>query len=71
MCAHETPEYTREEMIVLASVRKSSGRTCRRCAWFVAKGGHKGCYPNGKYRKWLSQNEYESGCDMFAPKEKA
>ncbi|OGS43683.1 MAG: hypothetical protein A3K76_04525 [Euryarchaeota archaeon RBG_13_57_23] len=67
MGAQKAPEYTAEELIVLASIRRSSGRTCRKCKWLVAKGGHKGCYPSGKYRKWLSQIEFESGCDMFLP----
>lgn len=67
MSAQDTYDYTPEEMLVLASIRKSTGRTCRRCKWYVAKGSQKGCYPNGKYRKWLSQIEYESGCDLFSP----
>lgn len=60
-------EYTREEMLVLASLRRSSGRTCRNCAWFVQKAGQRGCFPDGKYRKWLSPEEFESGCDVFQP----
>lgn len=67
MTAKEVPEYTAEEMLVLASLRKSSGRTCRKCRWYVARGAQRGCYPNGKYRKWLSQAEFDSGCDAFAP----
>ncbi len=67
MSAQDISEYTAEELVVLASIGKSSGRTCRRCNWHVDKGGLKGCYPNGKYRKWLSQIEFESGCDIFSP----
>ncbi len=65
----QNQEYTREEMLVLASLRKSSGRTCKDCAWFSAKGGHRGCFPLGKYRKWLSAEEYESGCDKFSSRD--
>jgi len=61
--------YTREEMVVLASLRRRSGRTCRNCRWYAAKGNHRGCFPEGKYRKWLSPEEYASGCDKFAPSE--
>lgn len=59
--------YTREEMLVLSSLRRSSGRTCRSCKWCSAKGQQRGCFPEGKYRKWLSPEEYSSGCDRFAP----
>jgi len=62
-------EYTQEEMLVLASLRRGSKRTCGYCAWHVHKGGQRGCFPDGNYRKWLSQAEYESGCDRFAPRE--
>ena len=62
--------YTREEMIVLASLRRSSKRTCRYCTWYVQKGTQKGCFPAGSYRKWLSPEEFSSGCDRFAPLEK-
>jgi hypothetical protein len=58
--------YTREEMLVLASLRRSSGRTCRNCEWFARKGTQRGCFPEGVYRKWLSSEEYESGCDLFS-----
>lgn len=61
--------YTCEELIVLASIRRSSGRTCKGCVWLVAKDKHRGCYPQGKYRKWLSLDEFDSGCDMFSPKD--
>lgn len=57
--------YTAEEMLVLGSLRRSSGRTCRNCAWFTARGNQRGCFPDGKYRKWLSPEEFESGCDIF------
>ena len=63
-------DYTREELLVLASLRRSSGRTCRSCAWYLARGKQRGCYPNGNYRKWLSQEEYESGCERFSGKQK-
>jgi len=61
--------YTREELLVLASLRRSSGRTCVNCAWYRASGRHRGCFPEGRYRKWLSPEEYESGCDKFAAAE--
>jgi hypothetical protein len=64
----EDQEYTREERIVLAGMRRRSGRTCRFCAWYVPKGAQRGCYPEGKYRKWLSAEECESGCDRFSPR---
>jgi uncharacterized protein YodC (DUF2158 family) len=57
--------YTREEMLILATLRRSSGRTCRSCKWYSAKGQQRGCFPEGKYRKWLSPEEYSSGCDRF------
>jgi len=58
-------EYTREELEVLARVRRDSGRTCALCAWYRSSGGHRGCFPEGKYRKWLSGKEYEAGCSLF------
>ena len=63
-------DYTPEEMLVLATLRKSSKRTCRYCTWYVQKGTQKGCFPNGSYRKWLSPEEFSSGCDGFAAVEK-
>jgi hypothetical protein len=62
-------DYTREERIVLAGIRRGSGRTCVNCAWFVPKGRQRGCFPGQKYRKWLSYEEYGSGCELFRPKE--
>jgi hypothetical protein len=59
--------YTREELVVLASLRRSSGRTCRSCRWYTPKGRQRGCFPEGKYRKWLSPEEFASGCDRFTP----
>jgi hypothetical protein len=61
--------YTREELLVLASLRSTTGRTCRNCVWFVARGKHRGCFPAGRYRKWLSPEEFDSGCDMFSKME--
>lgn len=61
-------EYTREEREVLAALRRSSGRTCARCSWYEARGRQRGCFPEGKYRKWLSPEEYASGCSMFKPR---
>ena len=61
-------EYTLEERKVLASLRKASGRTCSECQWYSVRGKHKGCFPQGKYRKFLSQSEFESGCDLFRAK---
>ncbi len=63
-------EYTREEKQVLASLRRDSRRTCRFCVSYVQKGGQRGCFPEGKYRKWLSPEEYSFGCDAFAPAQK-
>ncbi|MBN1677960.1 MAG: hypothetical protein JW880_05415 [Candidatus Thermoplasmatota archaeon] len=63
-------DYTREELVVLASLRRVSGRTCRNCRWYVAKGDHRGCFPDGKYRKWLSAEEFSSGCERFSPARK-
>lgn len=59
-------EYTAEELMVLASLRRRSGRTCARCRWYQRRGRHNGCFPEGTYRKFLSAREFESGCDMFA-----
>jgi hypothetical protein len=58
-------DYTREEMVMLASLRRGSGRTCEYCEWFSVRGKQRGCFPNGEYRKWLSYEEYSSGCDTF------
>ncbi|HIH01272.1 TPA: hypothetical protein HA259_04225 [Thermoplasmata archaeon] len=58
-------DFTEEERIILASLRKKTGRTCVSCRWFVEKGQHRGCYPDGKYRKFLSKSEFESGCDVY------
>ena len=63
-------EYTKEEMLVLASLRRSSGRTCRDCAWFAPRGSQKGCFPEGEYRKWLSPEELDLGCDRFVKRAK-
>lgn len=52
---------------MLASLRRGSGRTCRNCRWYMPKGKHRGCYPEGRYRKWLSPEEFESGCERFSP----
>jgi len=59
-------DYTKEELEVLAKVRRDSGRTCPRCAWYRQSGGHRGCFPEGKYRKWLSEKEYAAGCHLFS-----
>jgi len=67
--ASET-EYTNEEMILLAQLRRSSGRVCRNCQWYSDRGKHKGCFPDGKYRKWLSPEEFEAGCDAFKERPK-
>ena len=61
--------YTEDELRFLADLRRTSGRTCRRCRWLSMRGQQRGCFPEGKYRKFLSTREYESGCDSFAPKE--
>ncbi len=59
-------EYTLEEREILASLRRKSGRTCIKCVWYTKKGQHRGCYPNGKWRKFLSRSEFEAGCDSFS-----
>lgn len=61
-------DYTRDEQRFLAGLRKSSGRTCRRCKWLSMRGQQRGCFPEGKYRKFLSADEYESGCELFSPR---
>ncbi len=61
--------YTDDELRFLAGLRKTQGRTCRKCQWLTMRGQQRGCFPEGKYRKFLSGTEYESGCDMFAPRE--
>jgi hypothetical protein len=63
-------EYTKEELLVLASSRRGSGRTCRNCAWYQARGDHRGCFPEGKYRKWLTLEESSSGCTIFKERRK-
>jgi hypothetical protein len=30
------------------------------------RGQQRGCFPEGKYRKFLSPDEYDSGCERFA-----
>jgi hypothetical protein len=67
--ASRKDEYTREERLVLASRRRSTGRTCRSCRWLSMRGQQRGCFPEGKYRKFLSSEEYDSGCELFAKKE--
>jgi hypothetical protein len=68
-CAVAGTEYTKEELIVLARLRGRSGRTCRDCKWFRPKGKHRGCFPEEKYRKWLSEEEFNAGCELFSPAE--
>lgn len=60
--------YTKDEQRFLAGLRRSSGRTCRRCKWLSMRGQQRGCFPEGKYRKFLSADEYESGCELFSPR---
>jgi len=62
-------EYTREERLVLAALRQRTGRTCINCRWLQAKGKQRGCFPQGAYRKWLSAEEFESGCDRYAARD--
>ncbi|UCE91845.1 MAG: hypothetical protein JSV90_01455 [Methanobacteriota archaeon] len=64
------PEYTPEERKVLASLRKESGRTCSHCRWYSDRGRHRGCFPNGKYRKFLSESEFDAGCELFSRQER-
>jgi hypothetical protein len=65
---HPEEGYTREEMTILASLRRNTGRTCKTCEWYSARGNNRGCFPDGKYRKWLSPEEYASGCELFLKK---
>jgi hypothetical protein len=65
----EEQQYTEDELRFLATLRQTSGRTCRSCRWLSMRGQQRGCFPEGKYRKFLSGREYESGCDMFSPRE--
>jgi len=58
-------ELTPEEKLMLASIRKSSGRTCANCRWLERRGPHMGCFPEGKYRKFLSDRERDVGCELF------
>lgn len=67
---HDKSEYTREELIVLAELRRRSGRTCESCAWYVLRGRQRGCFPERRYRKWLSAEEFSSGCNVFTAKNK-
>ncbi len=62
-------DYTDDELRFLADLRGASGRTCRRCKWLSMRGQQRGCFPDGKYKKFLSAKEYESGCDLFVPRE--
>lgn len=61
----EDGSFTEDERRFLAGLRKSSGRTCRRCKWLSMRGQQRGCFPEGAYRKFLSASEYESGCELF------
>lgn len=61
--------YTEDELRFLAALRASSGRTCRRCKWLSMRGQQRGCFPGGKYRKFLSDAEYGSGCEQFEPRQ--
>jgi len=67
---HAPGDYTLEELQILASLRRSTGRTCTSCAWFKASGNQRGCFPEGRYRKWLSSAEFEAGCEIHESKEK-
>lgn len=59
-------EYTLQEREILTSLRRKSGRTCIKCIWYKKKGQHRGCYPDGKWRKFLSKSEFEAGCDSYS-----
>lgn len=59
-------EYTLQEREILRSFRSKSGRTCIKCIWYTKKGQHRGCYPDGKWRKFLSKSEFEAGCDSYS-----
>jgi len=60
--------YTDDELRFLSGLRKAQGRTCRTCRWLSMRGQQRGCFPEGKYRKFLSTTEYESGCEKFEPR---
>ncbi|MGD9963372.1 MAG: hypothetical protein AB7S97_05680, partial [Thermoplasmata archaeon] len=62
-------DFTEDERRFLAGLRRTSGRTCRQCKWLSMRGQQRGCFPEGRYRKFLSAAEYDSGCELFAPRE--
>ena len=65
----EEGDYTREERLLLAPRRRETGRTCRSCRWLSMRGQQRGCFPGGKYRKFLSSEEYDSGCSLHEMRE--
>jgi hypothetical protein len=65
MTAPQDQNYTKDEMEFLSELRRRDGRTCRHCSWLSVRGNQRGCFPDGKYRKFLSAKEYEAGCDSF------
>jgi ribonuclease HI len=43
----------------------SDGDTCMTCKWMKKSGPHVGCFPNGKYKKWISMVDARSKkCDQ-------
>jgi ribonuclease HI len=48
--------------------KPATGETCETCKWLKWKGPHVGCFPNGKYRKWLSKSFIKTNkCEQHAP----
>lgn len=44
--------------------------TCKQCKWIHYSGPHVGCYPDGKYRKWLPKSFAENNkCELFKPRD--
>ena len=41
--------------------------TCQECTWTVEQGPHIGCFPNGKWRQWISKKVATTpqGCRYF------
>ncbi|MCU0858973.1 MAG: hypothetical protein MUE55_00045 [Thermoplasmata archaeon] len=71
MGAPQDQDYTKDELAFLSELRRREGRTCRHCSWLSVRGNQRGCFPQGKYRKFLSNAEYESGCLQFVSRDSA
>jgi ribonuclease HI len=59
--------YEKPSQVVMKQVE--SRETCKECKWIHYSGPHVGCYPEGKYRKWLSKQFAENDkCELFKPR---